>query len=590
MSLKNVLYLVSDGTQYIDTGIIGKQGIDVELCVNFTERFSGWHFLLGSCYSNVDRSYIIGVNSLTATTVQRGTNVYHDDNYSFTVGTEYTLKFMGTTFYINGSQICSVSDQAFESPVTLYLFAVNTNGDAGAHTPMALRYCKIWDNGNLVRDYIPAVDNETAGLYDRVSGTFNSGHGTFSYTDIAWKIGNDGYPIPTANELEMPSKVFVTPVPLTIWNESNDGPVRGIFKDLPEKVFVDPLPDSVWRCTKYIESGYPYHNLMPDLEYAEPDYKYECIRLLDNVRVVSYPHGLNRLFPVTKMEIPLDKPENTTYTLNFKKTSTLTGNIAKTNMDTWRQLREQPTLTTMLASAQANATQLITSAMGGYVTLVHNEEGIITEIVIADEADYLQAQNIWRWNTGGLGFSSHGYQGPYEAAITMDGSIVASMITAGTMYADRIHGGILTMGGVDNVNGIIQVRKGNGDLACKFDKDGGWIHGRLYTEDDNANWMNVIDGYIYGGNGANTYATIDIANEYDIGESDTRGLGFIAPIIGLNCKHLLISDNGRDLYKAKTQTVRVVSDISVDSDGKVTSVTKKDLQFKNGILVSVDNV
>lgn len=590
MSLRNVLYLESDGTQYIDTGIIGKQGIDVELCVNFTERFSGWHFLLGSCYSNVDRSYIIGVNSLTATTVQRGTNIYHDDNYSFSVGTEYTLKFMGTTFYINGSQICNVNDQSFTSPVSLYIFAANVNGDAGVHTPMALKYCKIWDNGTLVRDYIPAVDNETAGLYDRVSGSFNSGHGTFSYTDIAWKIGDDGYPVPTANELEMSSKTFVTPVPLTVWNESNDGPTRGIFKELPEKVFVDPLPDSVWRCTKYIESGYPYHNLMPDLEYAEPDYKYECIRLLDNVRVVSYPHGLNRLFPVTKMEIPLDKPENTTYTLNFKKTSTLTGNIAKTNMDTWRQLREQPTLTTMLATAQANATQLINSAMGGYVTMVHDENGIVTEIVIADEADYHMAQHIWRWNMGGLGYSDNGYQGPYKAAIDMSGAICADFITAGAMYADHIHGGILTMGGVDNVNGIIQVRKGNGDLACKFDKDGGWIHGRLYTEDDNDNWMNVIDGYIYGGNGENTYATIDIANEYDIGESDTRGLGFIAPIIGLNCKHLLISDNGRDLYKAKTQTVRVVSDISVDSDGKVTSVTKKDLQFKNGILVSVDNV
>lgn len=401
-----------------------------------------------------------------------------------------------------------------------------------------------------------------------------------------WIVGEDGYP--TVAGVEDQKNTFVKPLPKTLWHCSEV--TMDIFPELPDSALTEPLPKSMWRCTKYVESGYPYHLLMPDLQYAEPTYKYECIRLLDNVRVISYPHGLNRLFPVTKMEIPLDKPENTTYTLNFKKTNTLTGNIAKTNMDTWKQLREQPTLTTMLATAQANATQLITSAMGGYVTLVHNEDGIITEIVIADEADYLQAQNIWRWNTGGLGFSSHGYQGPYEAAITMDGSIVASMITAGTMYADRIHGGILTMGGVDNVNGIIQVRKGNGDLACKFDKDGGWIHGRLYTEDDNDNWMNVIDGYIYGGNGNTTYATIDIANEYDIGESDTRGLGFIAPIIGLNCKHLLISDNGHDLYKAKTQTVRVVSDISVNSDGKVTSVTKKDLQFKNGILVSVDDV
>lgn len=403
----------------------------------------------------------------------------------------------------------------------------------------------------------------------------------------SWIVGEDGYPTPNA-EVEDQKYTFVEPLPKTLWHCSEV--TMDIFPELPTTALVEPLPKSMWRCTKYVENGYPYHLLMPDLQYAEPTYKYECIRLLDNVRVISYPHGLNRLFPVTKMEIPLDKPENTTYTLNFKKTNTLTGNIAKTNMDTWKQLREQPTLTTMLATAQANATQLITSAMGGYVTLVHNEEGIITEIVIADEADYHMAQHIWRWNMGGLGYSDNGYEGPYKAAIDMSGAICADFITAGAMHADHIHGGILTMGGVDNVNGIIQVRKGNGDLACKFDKDGGWIHGRLYTEDDNGNWMNVIDGYIYGGNGDITYATIDIANEYDIGESDTRGLGFIAPIIGLNCKHLLISDNGHDLYKAKTQTVRVVTNVSVNSDGKVTSVTKKDLQFKNGILVSVDDV
>ena len=590
MSLRNVLYLESDGTQYIDTGINASSGIEFEIKIERYNNSTGWGHIIGAITDSSDLMCIFGIKNWGEYLTRNGSGDILYGNYSFALNTYYTIKLVSGVLYINGVAVKNVPTSTYTTAVSLYLFAAHYQNAANSNATVRIYHCKIWDNGTLVRDYIPAVDNETAGLYDRVSGSFNSGHGTFSYGDIAWKIGDDGYPVPTANELEMPSKVFVTPVPLTIWNESDDGPARGIFKDLPEKVFADPLPDSVWRCTKYIESGYPYHNLMPDLEYAEPDYKYECIRLLDNVRVVSYPHGLNRLFPVTKMEIPLDKPENTTYTLNFKKTSTLTGNIAKTNMDTWRQLREQPTLTTMLASAQANATQLITSAMGGYVTLVHNEEGIITEIVIADEADYLQAQNIWRWNTGGLGFSSHGYQGPYEAAITMDGSIVASMITAGTMYADRIHGGILTMGGVDNVNGIIQVRKGNGDLACKFDKDGGWIHGRLYTEDDNDNWMNVIDGYIYGGNGSNTYATIDIANEYDIGESDTKGLGFIAPIIGLNCKHLLISDNGRDLYKAKTQTVRVVSDISVDSDGKVTSVTKKDLQFKNGILVSVDNV
>lgn len=519
--------------------------------------------------------------SMLLTDIERGTLTTDGRPYNSTsrlrTADYHNISFTpdSATLYASSSKSIQYSIVGYDKNknllFNLYWHDVGTTLDISSYNNLAYFKCclKFTDNSTIYGNNVSDITI----TFDR---------------SIPWTIGEDGYPTPADNETILPDYTFTKPLPRLLWHCSET--TKDIFNVLPNKALSEPLPDGMWRITKYVENGYPYNNLMPDLQYAEPVYKYEAIRLLDNVRVVSYPHGLNRLFPVTKMEIPLDKPENTTYTLNFKKTNTLTGNIAKTNMDTWRQLREQPTLTTMLATAQANATQLINSAMGGYVTMVHDENGIVTEIVIADEADYHTAQHIWRWNMGGLGYSDNGYEGPYKAAIDMSGAICADFITAGAMFADHIHGGTLTMGGVDNVNGIIQVRKGNGDLACKFDKDGGWIHGRLYTEDDNDNWMNVIDGYIYGGNSDTTYATIDIANEYDIGESDTRGLGFIAPIIGLNCKHLLISDNGRDLYKTKTQTVRVVSDISVDSDGKVTSITKKDLQFKNGILVSVDNV
>ena len=44
-----------------------------------------------------------------------------------------------------------------------------------------------------------------------------------------------------------------------------------------------------------------------DLHYLQANV--EAIRLLDEIRVISAPHGLNHLFPVTKLEIPLDSPE-----------------------------------------------------------------------------------------------------------------------------------------------------------------------------------------------------------------------------------------------------------------------------------------
>jgi hypothetical protein len=61
-----------------------------------------------------------------------------------------------------------------------------------------------------------------------------------------------------------------------------------------------------------------------------------------------------------------------------------------------------------------------------------------------DNENIADAVNVWRWNIGGLGFSSHGYNGPYETAITGDGSIVADFITTGSLVANIIKAGILS--------------------------------------------------------------------------------------------------------------------------------------------------
>jgi hypothetical protein len=73
-----------------------------------------------------------------------------------------------------------------------------------------------------------------------------------------------------------------------------------------------------------------------------------------------------------------------------------------------------------------NATQLITGAKGGFVLLDPSEKP--SRILIMDTNDKDTAQNVWQWNSNGLGFSSTGINGPYGTAITMDGSIVANVI------------------------------------------------------------------------------------------------------------------------------------------------------------------
>lgn len=100
-----------------------------------------------------------------------------------------------------------------------------------------------------------------------------------------------------------------------------------------------------------------------------------------------------------------------------------------------------------------NATKAITGQGGGYVVL--NLEKNPQEILIMDEPTITAAKRIWRWNSGGLGYSKNGYNGPFETAITQDGAIVADFITVGRIATARLDvrdiirtGGIAVLGDV----------------------------------------------------------------------------------------------------------------------------------------------
>lgn len=91
----------------------------------------------------------------------------------------------------------------------------------------------------------------------------------------------------------------------------------------------------------------------------------------------------------------------------------------------------QAEATEQLKKAIANATSLITGHSGGYVVLNPAEKP--QEILILDAPTIDEAVNVWRWNSGGLGYSSTGYNGEYSLAMTMDGAIVADFISAGIL-------------------------------------------------------------------------------------------------------------------------------------------------------------
>ena len=152
------------------------------------------------------------------------------------------------------------------------------------------------------------------------------------------------------------------------------------------------------------------------------------------------------------------------YTTKVTKTkyNVLTDMIEKFEIGTIQQSITNQINTTMreveevnpasiLKQAKTEATNLITTAMGGYVYKTESE------LYIMDSDDPTQAQKVWRWNLNGLGYSSTGINGTYETAITMDGKIVADFISTGTLNTNVINGYEgLTIQVYQNANDILE--------------------------------------------------------------------------------------------------------------------------------------
>lgn len=171
-----------------------------------------------------------------------------------------------------------------------------------------------------------------------------------------------------------------------------------------------------------------------DLHYL--DVNTEAVKLLDEIRVISRPHGLDRMFPVTKLEIPLDKPENTQFKMGDSVQVSLTSVNNQTNDEVLNKIEKLPKAHAILEQAKENATEIMNMATTGYITITRDEHGSDT-LYISNVRDYTKADKLWKWNMNGLGYSNDGGK-TYGLAITMDGSIVADYITTGVLNANVI--------------------------------------------------------------------------------------------------------------------------------------------------------
>lgn len=198
-----------------------------------------------------------------------------------------------------------------------------------------------------------------------------------------------------------------------------------------------------------------------DLHYLDVDV--EAVKLLDEIRVISRPHGLDRMFPVTKLEIPLDSPEQTQFKLGTTVKTSLTSVNNQISAAILKKIDDLPKAHSILKEAKENATHIMNMATTGYITITKDDYGSET-LYISNVRDYTKADKLWKWNMNGLGYSNDGGK-TFGLAITMDGSIVADYITTGVLNADVIRAGTLKdYGGnfiLDFETGKLTMKKGS---------------------------------------------------------------------------------------------------------------------------------
>ena len=171
-----VEYIESTGTQYIDTGIL--PGNTTQLVMDFEPTtLPASHVMAAGARNNSSgytKQFVIGWAGHQSPAVWRSD--FGGSQVSFPTSVEGAIRHHldkdGAACTMDSTTVTNTSS-TFTCAYTLYLFAGNQNDEAVSQVSMKLYVCRIYDNGTLVRNYIPCRNPDgEVGLYDLIGGEF----------------------------------------------------------------------------------------------------------------------------------------------------------------------------------------------------------------------------------------------------------------------------------------------------------------------------------------------------------------------------------------------------------------------------------
>lgn len=494
---------------------------------------------------------------------------------------------------------------AIENPFTFWTDK-STAGNFSVSVPTACRSCLGGQQGSILDTYGGEF------LWDKFQVWLYNERGQESGVTIRYRknltdinhqedVGNTVtgiYPYWADTEGNL-----VTCSPPIIYAEGNFGYQKAVPVDFSQEFQEAPTPAELKEAAEsYIERneiGKPDVSISVSFVLLSQMSGYEDLEILekcdlcDTVTVQYEELGVDAAAKIVGI-----KTNVLTERYESMQVGSIRANVAQQIADQQKELQEKPT-TTQMQQAISHTTELITGNQGGYVILRLNEIGQPYEILVMDTTDIQTAQNVWRWNQQGWGHSNNGYNGPYDLGATMDGAIVATLITVGTMLFDRLKGGMLTLGGSGNGNGRLEMRDASDVLIGYIDNTGidferGEIKGvRIlsYASSQYEEELQIEDGtvgfyYADDEGNRNRLAYIGAAYVLSTEPGSAGAISISAAIIGMD----LLDGNGsvnNEIFRADENEIRMESVINIDDAIDQSTIRNVMDMSKDGVEISV---
>ena len=250
--------------------------------------------------------------------------------------------------------------------------------------------------------------------------------------------------------VELPEKVVHAS------NASNFPFYRTVIQDLTSEFDQMPTEEELREAaTVFIQNegiGIPevslevnFVNLSETMEYSGVG-GLQSVNLGDTVTVEFPDLGVSAEQKVTKTEYDVLNERYTKVTIGTVKDS-----LTNLLEDQMNDISEKVTAEQAQNSID-RATGVMNAGRRGHVIIGRNDDGFANEIYFLDNANIALAKNVLRINVNGIGFSSNGLRGPYAQAWTLDGH--------------------LTLGGVNNANGTLEILNSSGQVIGRWDNNG----------------------------------------------------------------------------------------------------------------------